>query len=126
MELFDIPEFPGYQASSNGDIVKIRNGKAKKQRQAMNGALQVDIGKTTRMVHDLVARAFYGPAPAGYRVKHRNGDPFDNRPGNLMWSGAPEVEIPDVYQLPKIPEEITREIARRDLERHELTILMRT
>lgn len=38
-----------------------------------------------RRVHTLVLEAFVGPCPAGMEGCHNNGDPTDNRPGNLRW-----------------------------------------
>ena len=120
---FPIPGFPGYEATEEGQIVKVRTGKIKRQRRATTGAVQVDIGKSTRMVHDLVARAFYGhPLVRGYRVRHWNGDAADNTVDNLLWRGYPIYED----QLPTTPLEIEREYERIELERLELIELMQT
>jgi hypothetical protein len=91
----DIPGYAGYLASDDGEIMNSRNGKIKRQRAARNGALQVHIGKSTAMVHDLVARAHHGhPTTRGYRVKHRDGDRSHNRIDNLVWSGRPLTKQP--------------------------------
>ncbi|AEJ94054.1 HNH endonuclease [Mycobacterium phage Thibault] len=44
-------------------------------------------GKVKKLgVHVLVTRTFWGSAPPDKPMAlHRNGDPFDNRPGNLYW-----------------------------------------
>lgn len=98
----DIPGYAGYQASDDGKIVDTRSGKLKRQRPAGNGSLQVHIGKSTRMVHDLVARAHYGrPSCRGYRVKHWNGDRGDNQVDNLLWSGKPR--DPSIKEPPRQP-----------------------
>jgi len=89
-EWHDIPGCAGFQASPDGQIFDVRRGRLKKQRPAGNGAMQVDIGNSVRMVHDLVARAFYGCPGSGYRVKHINGDLSDNRVENLVWTGRPK------------------------------------
>jgi len=38
-----------------------------------------------RRIHTLVLEAFIGPRPAGFDGCHNNGDPQDNRVGNLRW-----------------------------------------
>lgn len=40
------------------------------------------------MVHDLVAKAFYGKPPPGYRVVHLNRNRADNRAENLAYGEA--------------------------------------
>lgn len=46
-------------------------------------------GKTVG-VHILVCEAFHGPRPDGLVVRHLNGIPADNRPGNLAWGTRAE------------------------------------
>ena len=116
-----IPDCPGFEASSGGDIRKSHDGKIKKQRRASNGSMLVDIGKSTRLVHDLVARAFHGGPPRGYRVKHANGDLSDNREENLSWFGAP---APQWDQPQTIPLDVEREYERLRLERLDTISLM--
>lgn len=36
-------------------------------------------------VHILVLTAFYGPCPEGMEGCHHDGDPLNNRLGNLRW-----------------------------------------
>lgn len=45
----------------------------------------VERGKTTMLVHRLVAAAFLGESTPGMEVNHRNGDKTDNRAANLEW-----------------------------------------
>jgi hypothetical protein len=117
----DIPGCQGYQATNEGGIFDVRRGKLKSLRPAGNGALKVDIGKSTRMVHDLVARAFHGRPPArGYRVKHLNDDLSDNRPENLVWAGTPKSGT----QAPTISRELEREYERERIDRLALIELM--
>lgn len=48
-------------------------------------------GRTIRRrVHRLIALAFHGPCPPGMQVRHLNGVPDDNRPGNLRYGTAAE------------------------------------
>ena len=42
------------------------------------------------VAHRLVAEAFLGPCPDGYEANHKNGDPSDNRVGNLEWTSHSE------------------------------------
>lgn len=42
-------------------------------------------GQRRRWVHRLVLSAFVGECPPGQEGCHDNGDPFDNRLGNLYW-----------------------------------------
>ena len=123
---FDIPGYPGYQATNDGEIIKLRNGRPKRQRKTKTGAMRVDIGKSSRMVHDLVARAFHGhPLVPGYRVIHASGDPSDNRESNLLWSGSPRPDRAEApTQSPTTPLEIERELERIETERLELIDLM--
>jgi len=122
----DIPGCPGYRASNLGRILKVKTGRILSQRRARNGAMRVEIGDSTRTVHDLVARAFHGRPVwlAGYRVKHRNGDLTDNRADNLIWSGVV------IDQLPTISDDLANEYDRleraRILEQATLIDLMQT
>lgn len=119
----DIPGCLGYQASDDGEILDVRKNRLKKQRPAGNGAMQVHIGKSTRMVHDLVARAFYGrPLTRGYRVEHRNGDLSDNRPENLVWAGFIVLNA----QPPVLPLDVEQEYDRVRAERLALVELMQS
>lgn len=45
----------------------------------------VCIDGKTPYVHDLVARTYIGPKPAGMVVCHRNDVPVDNNPANLRY-----------------------------------------
>lgn len=55
------------------------------------GHLSVVLGRNkTRMVHDLVMRAFVGPPPPKHECCHNNGDPKDNRLSNLRWGTRSE------------------------------------
>lgn len=87
--------------------------------------MQVDIGKTTRMVHDLIARTFFGICPPGYRIKHRNGDPSNNRKDNLAWAGSPKAADPS-SQPRVLPSALEDEYDRVRCERLALVELMQT
>ncbi|MBO0676855.1 HNH endonuclease [Mycolicibacterium sp. S2-37] len=118
----DIPGRAGFQASDQGEIA--RNGQVKRQRQAKNGAMQVDIGDKTCMVHLLVAAAFYGQSMGrGFWVRHRNGDRSDNRPENLIWAGRLTSLPPPTLTAPV---ELEQEYERVKAERLALIELMQS
>lgn len=52
-----------------------------------SGHMSVSLGRrNSRCVHDLVLTAFEGPRPEGQEARHLDGDPANNRRGNLAWS----------------------------------------
>lgn len=54
-------------------------------------------GKTVlKRVHRLVLEAFVGPCPSAQEGCHENGDPGDNRRGNLYWGTKPENALDQV------------------------------
>lgn len=85
-----IPGFPGYKASSNGDIMGKRG-------QILRGCIN-NITKykvvcimrnrkpITICVHHLICSAFHGSRPVGKQVAHRDGTRTNNRPENLRWA----------------------------------------
>ena len=83
----DIPPFPGYQASEDGQIRKA-TGRVLRQREHGGGGRRVKIGKSHPMVHHLIAATFFGRTPLGYRIVHLNGDRADNRIDNLAYGEA--------------------------------------
>lgn len=130
-EWANIPGYAGYGASSEGHIINLRTGRILAQRRAGNGSMQINIGKSTAMVHDLVARAYYGhPRCRGYHVKNANGDRSDNRPDNLVWTGRPPrrklPSIPMPTQAPILGRDLQIEYARAVREREYLIDLMQS
>lgn len=98
-----IANFPGYDASSLGRVRSWRYNKGVLLVPRLlrpvprdSGHLKVSISpdRTVRAkcvyVHTLVMLAFRGPCPPGYQCRHLNGDPADNRLGNLRWGTAKE------------------------------------
>jgi hypothetical protein len=65
-----------------------------------NGHLQVhlsrDNSKRTHWVHLVVLAAWVGPAPHGLEALHRDGDPGNNRLGNLRWGTRSENQYDQV------------------------------
>ncbi len=74
------------RADSRGQRV---DGRILKPGRNLKGYLHVNLcndGKVrAHMVHRLVMLAFIGPCPAGMEVCHNNGNPADNRLGNLRY-----------------------------------------
>lgn len=94
-----IPGWPGYFASADGLIWSNRRSFRNpfgEQLVALRPSLDRDGYPQLRLmtalkkakaapVHVLIALAFIGPRPDGMVVAHLNGDPSDNRPGNLAY-----------------------------------------
>lgn len=90
----EIPGWPGYEASSLGQI-RSKHG-IKALFPDIKGYLRVKVwqhSKSRNMrVSGLVALAFHGPAPAGHVVRHINGINTDNRAENLAYGTRSENE----------------------------------
>ena len=87
----DVPNFPGIQASSLGNIRKVTNSEVREIRQQLttDGYLSVDLGKEYKpswlMVSRLVCAAWNGWPESRMVVDHLNNNHTDNRPENLEW-----------------------------------------
>ena len=90
----EIPGWPGYEASSAGQI-RSKEG-IKTPFKDRKGYLKVKLWQHSKpknlRVSGLVALAFHGPAPAGHVVRHRNGTNDDNRADNLQYGTRSENE----------------------------------
>lgn len=90
----EIPGWPGYEASSLGQIRSKRG--IKTPFEDPKGYLRVKLWSQSKAknlrVSGLVALAFHGPAPTGHVVRHRNGVNDDNRSGNLRYGTRSENE----------------------------------
>ena len=90
-----IPGYDGYFADEYGDVFSDRRGTLKKLRAVWNGRYyNVSLyccGKQESVhVHVAVCLAFHGPRPDGLVCRHRDDDPHNNRPGNLLWGTQTE------------------------------------
>jgi hypothetical protein len=86
-----------YEISSQGQVRRVlatqgaRAGQVLRRSVDGRGYHYVELtygGKATRKrrpVHQLVAEAFIGEGASGQEVNHEDGDPRNNRPGNLTW-----------------------------------------
>lgn len=93
-----IPDYLGwYEASSEGQIRRVRSAKGAKVGRLLrqhlsrrHGRLSVTLSRgcatKTHWVHGLVATAFLGPVPEGVEVNHKDGDRTNNRAGNLEYT----------------------------------------
>ena len=129
----DIPGYEGqYQASTEGRIRSVdrivysRNWHTGKPfpralmghvlrpgRYCKSGHLSVVLGHKAKgiPVHQLIMRTFIGPPPEGQEVRHKNGDPTDNRLVNLEY-GTRTDNILDVLYLGKAWRKLTIEDVR--------------
>lgn len=136
----DIPGYEGvYQASTEGRIRSVdrivygRNWYTGKPfprrlkghilrpgRYCKAGHLSVVLGHGDAgiPVHQLIARTFIGPQPAKQEVRHKNGDPTDNRIANLEY-GTRHENILDVYWQGKAWRTLTADDVRTIRERIE-------
>ena len=107
----NIPGLPNHQVSSEGQVrskdrvvttgprhkrvlkgtrVPARKveGRALAQKDDREGYMRVKLQGKAYHVHRLVAWAFLGPQAKGIHVRHLNGNPKDNRIGNIAY-GTP-------------------------------------
>jgi len=121
-----IPEFDGYEASTNGSIRK-NSGKVLCKSVTQRGYHCVTIYKNgwdsrrAYLVHHLVLFAHVGPKPSPTcQCRHLNGIKFDNRLENLRWGTVAEnvadkinhgtLPVGEDTHFAKLTEEDVREI----------------
>lgn len=90
IEWREIPGFPGYQASSEGEIKSYHQyEKILKGNVDQDGYLRCvlfrDGNRYAFGVHQLVALTFIGDRPDGYSIHHKNDNKKDNCPMNLEY-----------------------------------------
>lgn len=93
-EVRPIPGWPGYAATSDGEIIG-RRGVPLKPFQRPDGYLNValfdGVAKVARQVHPLVCAAFHGPKSSpDLEDAHADADRANNRPDNLRWATRAE------------------------------------
>lgn len=89
----EIPGFPGYLVSDDGQVASTKRGSLRllSQQELHAGHRQVWLytgshkSRSGIQVHRLVLLAFVGPAPDGHEACHRNDVANDNRLANLYW-----------------------------------------
>lgn len=86
-----IPSFPDYMVSSLGRVAshKYRTPRLLQPVIHKSGyprfGLYVGRKRIRKASHALVAEAFIGPRPDGMVIRHLDGDPSNNTPGNLAY-----------------------------------------
>jgi len=98
-----IPDFPDYAITKDGRVWSRLRKNTKGERcgdkwlkpyVGQSGHLQVCLwrgGKSYSVgIHHLLLETFVGPHPQGMQCRHLNGNPADNRLGNLAWGTAKE------------------------------------
>lgn len=97
IEYRDIAGFPGYKVGNDGSVWSRRRGGFKPHlgewrcrrlcRIGNTPYLQVTLmpGRVIKRVPHLVLEAFREPWPVGLECCHEDGDPSNNRLGNLRW-----------------------------------------
>lgn len=83
--------YEGYEVSSLGRVRSLRSGQphvlaltTRKDGYRSVGLLR-PVGRHTCVVHGLVVAAFLGPRPAGYVIRHLDGEPSHNAVSNLAY-----------------------------------------
>lgn len=79
-----IPKIPGYFINIHGEI-EDSHGVRKSTSIGDTGYRFVSLFGKRYAVHRLVALVFYGPAPAGYYVNHKDADKLNNHKDNLEY-----------------------------------------
>ena len=83
-DLYEVSDY-GRVRSRRWRGVEYPEGKELAQTAHPNGYRKVTINGRTRLVHDLVLRAFVGDPPPGFVARHLEGNPADNRLEKLAW-----------------------------------------
>lgn len=89
------PSFPGYEASSLGEVRSVIQLKDRIKKTVLIGRdngrgyllvhMMVNGKRTGRCIHRVVADAFIGPCPDGREVNHIDCDKLNNLPSNLEY-----------------------------------------
>lgn len=85
-----IPDFDGYEITSDGEVWSHKTGRFIKSFPDKAGYLGLTLRRegrsVRRTIHQLVVESFVGPRPVGFElVRHLNGDHTDNRVENLAY-----------------------------------------
>ncbi len=94
-----IPDFPDYYAGDDGRIYSSKTAKLKQltefrypNNDYLMAYLYKNESKSGFYVHNLVALAYFRRSTDTYRVLHKDGNTFNNRPENLSFEKLSESE----------------------------------
>lgn len=114
VETRELPDFPGYKITSEGEVLSKRTGKPLRPRahrrtghlrvrlynkrltpiMVPRGERRVPSRHRDIYIHVLVCRAWHGEPPfEGALVLHYDDDPTNNRPENLRWGTRLENDL---------------------------------
>lgn len=82
----DIPDYPGYQASTLGRIRSVTLMTPRNSKRGWRSVrIRVNGQEKTVLIHKLVALSFLGPRPYGLTINHIDGAKPNNKPENLEY-----------------------------------------
>lgn len=91
----EIPSAPGYYVDADGEVYNYR-GRRIAQQVTEKGYCRVHLqvnGETkSKYVHSLVAEVFIGPRPAGFQIRHLDGNKTNNSFDNIAYGTAKQNE----------------------------------
>jgi hypothetical protein len=105
---------PDYRVGDDGSVWSRKSGEWKplKPHPQKRGHCAVDLGRrSTRYVHHLVLEAFVGLCPEGQECRHLDGNPGNNRLGNLAWGTRLE-NMADRYRHDAVPMKLSDDQVR--------------
>ena len=107
-EIREIPGFEGYYVSDQGRMLSIRKTKSGEtkirplsiDKEKMTVRLRKDNKTISFKIARLVAEAFLPePSDGRKRVKHKDGNPLNNRVSNLRWEGLTRREVKEIRNM---------------------------
>lgn len=102
----EIPNVPGYLASSDGNIRNIKTGTIRRPRLKKSGYFCVKIRQKHLLVHRLIAKAFIDNPLFKREVNHKNRNRLDNRVYNLEWC-TPSENVKHSFDSGRVPKPTT-------------------
>jgi len=92
---YDIPEFPGYKISREGQVMSLKFSEPRVMKQFISSTgywsvflRQNGVYKNCK-IHILLMRTFRGPCPPGHQVAHNDGNKLNINLSNLRYDIQP-------------------------------------